>query len=282
MHERTGGNPFFVQQTARLLTAQGAPLDRALVTGVPRAVGDVLARRLARLPGDVVDLLAVAAVAGRRIRDGGRGGHRRTACRDAVPLLDSAVRAGVVEQDSPGGGRFSHDLFREVLYEGLPTARRSALHLAVAELLERDADLAAPAAQIAYHRTMALPLGDRSRALAALIGAGREATAQMAFDEGAGHLSRAVDLAGGLPAASLECCANTVMRCAGRGTVRAHGPRSSPLPGAPALPATPRVLARAAFGLHRVATMTESSRADVIALLEEALAALGPGQADMR
>jgi predicted ATPase len=65
VHERTG-NPFFVQQTARLLAAQGAPLDQALVTGVPRAVGDVLARRLARLPGEVVDLLAIAAVAGKR------------------------------------------------------------------------------------------------------------------------------------------------------------------------------------------------------------------------
>ena len=48
------------------------------------------------------------------------------AAEDAVPLLDSAVRAGVLEHEPPGGARFSHDLFREVLYEGLPTARRSA------------------------------------------------------------------------------------------------------------------------------------------------------------
>ena len=33
------------------------------------------------------------------------------------------------------------------------------------------------------------------------------------------------------------------------------------------------VLARAAFGTHRVATLTESSRSDVIALLDEALVA---------
>jgi hypothetical protein len=39
VHERTGGNPFFVQQTARLLGAQGAPLDHALVTrGAARSV----------------------------------------------------------------------------------------------------------------------------------------------------------------------------------------------------------------------------------------------------
>jgi len=66
VHDRTAGNPFFAQQIARLLAAQGVPLDRALVAGVPPAVGDVVARRLARLPGTVVDLLAVASVVGRR------------------------------------------------------------------------------------------------------------------------------------------------------------------------------------------------------------------------
>jgi hypothetical protein len=256
VHERTGGNPFFVQQTARLLAAQGAPLDHALVTGVPRAVGDVLARRLARLPGEVVDLLAVAAVAG----------IAGLPAEDTVPLLDSAVRAGVVEQDSPGGGRFSHDLFREVLYEGLPTARRSALHLSVAELLERDADLAVPAAQIAYHRTMALPLGDRGRALAAFIEAAREATVRMAFDEAAG-LGMLCEYGDALRRTGNSEDARSAFLTAAR-RARAAGDTS--------------VLARAAFGLHRVATMTESSRADVIALLEEALAVLGPRQTDMR
>jgi hypothetical protein len=282
VHERTGGNPFFVQETARLLAGQGAPIDRALVTGVPRAVGDVLARRLARLPGDVVDLLAIAAVAGKRFAIAAVADIAGLAAEDAVPLLDMAVRAGVVEQDPPGGGRFSHDLFREVLYEGLPTARRSALHLAVAELLERDADSAAPAAQIAYHRTMALPLGDRGQALAALIEAGREATARMAFDEAAGHLRRAVEVAGGLPAAGLGvlCDYGDALRRTGD----SEDARSAFLTTARRARAAgdTAVLARAAFGLHRVATMTESSRADVIALLEEALAALGPRQADMR
>ena len=282
VHERTGGNPFFVQQTARLLAAQGAPLDHASVTGVPRAVGDALARRLARLPGDVVDLLAVTAVVGMRFAIAAVADLAGLPAEDAVPLLDSAVRAGVLEQEPPGGARFSHDLFREVLYEGLPTARRSALHLAVAELLEHDANVAAPAAHIAYHRTMALPLGDRSQALAAIVEAGREATVRLAFDEAAGHLRRAVEVGGGLPAAGLGllCEYGDTQRRAGNGEdaraaflVAARRARAAGDTG---------VLTRAAFGLHRVATMTESSRADVIALLEEALAALTPRQADMR
>jgi hypothetical protein len=282
VHERTGGNPFFVQQTARLLAAQGIPLGRASVTGVPRAVGDALARRLARLPGDVVNILAIAAVVGKRAAIAAVAGLAGLPAEDAVTLVDSAVRAGVVEQDPPGGVRFSHELFREVLYEGLPTTRRSALHLALAELLERDSDVAAPAAEIAYHRTMALPLGDPGKALAALTEAGREATARMAFDEAAGHLRRAAEVAGGLPAAGLGmvCEYGDALRRAGNG----EGARCAFLTAARRARAagdTP-VLARAAFGLHRVATMTESSRADVIALLEEALAELGPRQADLR
>ena len=82
VHDRTAGNPFFAQQIARLLASQGTPLDRALVTGVPPAVGDVLARRLARLPGPVVDLLAVASVVGRRFPITMVGRRRRRTRRD--------------------------------------------------------------------------------------------------------------------------------------------------------------------------------------------------------
>ena len=135
-----------------------------------------------------------------------------------MSLLDSAVRAGVVEHDAPGDGRFTHDLFRDVVYEGLPAARRSALHLSVAGLLERDRAAAASAAQIAYHRTMALPMGNRDLALAALVEAGREATARTAFDEAADHLRRAVDLGAASRPSAWGCCVSTATLCAGRGS----------------------------------------------------------------
>ena len=89
----------------------------------------------------------------------------------ALPLLDTAVRAAVLEQDEPGHLRFSHDLFREVVYDGLSAARRPALHLSVAGRLEEHAGPAATAAEIAYHRSMAWPLGERDRVVAALVAA---------------------------------------------------------------------------------------------------------------
>jgi hypothetical protein len=274
VHDRTAGNPFFAQQIARLLASQGAPLDRAPVTGVPPAVGDVLARRLARLPGEVVDLLAVAAVAGQRFPIAMVAAIAGTSTETAVRLADRAVRAAVLEHDEPGCARFSHDLFREVLYDGLPAARRSELHLALAGLMEQRAGPASAAAEIAHHRSMAWPLGDRDRAIAALVEAGRDATARTAFDEAAAHLRRAVEVAGGAASSGLAtlCEYGDALRRAG------HGEDAQAAFFAAAARARTIgdgvLFARAAFGAHRVATLTESSRSGVIALLEQALAGL--------
>ena len=270
VHDRTAGNPFFAQQIARLLAAQGVPLDRAQVTGVPPAVGDVLARRLARLPGKVVDLLAVASVVGRRFPVETVAAISGVPAEAAVRLLDSAVRAAVLEHDEPGRLRFSHDLFRDVLYDGLPAARRSALHLTVAELLERHT----AAAEIAYHRSVAWPLGDRERAITALTGAAREATARTAFDEAAAWLRRAIDVAGATSADLVMVCDyGDALRRAGHGE-EAQAALAGAAARARATGDT-ELLARAAFGVHRITTLTESPRSGVIALLEEALAALG-------
>ena len=274
VHDRTAGNPFFTRQVARLLAAQGVPLDRAVVGGVPPAVGDVLRRRLARLPREVVDLLAAAAVIGRYVPMAMAAAVAGLPAEDTVPMVESAVQAGVLERDEPGRVRFSHDLFRDVLVSGLPTARRPALHLAVAGLLEQYAGPAAPAAEIAYHRSMAWPHGDRDRLIAALAEAGREATARTAFDEAAVHMRRAVEVAGGTMAVDLEtlCEYGDALRRAGHGG-DAQAAWSAVAARARAAGDVAR-FARAAFGAHRVSTITDSSRSGVIALLEEALAAL--------
>jgi tetratricopeptide (TPR) repeat protein len=277
VHGRTAGNPFFAQQIARLLAAQDVPLDRALVTGVPPAVGDVLARRLARLPGEVVDLLAIASVAGRRFPVATVATLAGATAETAVLLLDRAVRAAVLEQDEPGHLRFSHDLFRDVLYQGLPAARRPALHLEMAGLLEQQAG--PPAAEVAYHRSMAWPFGDRDRAVAALTGAAREATASTAFDEAAAYLLRAVEIAGGAGAVELAtlCEYGDALRRAGHGD-EAQAALTQAAARARAA-GDQQLFARAAFGAHRVTALTESPRSSVIALLEEALAALGAAPA---
>src|SRR5262249_49546537 len=62
--ERTGGNPFFLRESARLLASEGTSVALA---AVPEGVRDVLRRRLARLPEPVVSVLRLAALAGRDV-----------------------------------------------------------------------------------------------------------------------------------------------------------------------------------------------------------------------
>ena len=58
LHDRTGGNPLFVTELARLLAAEGPD------AGVPAGVREVIARRLRRLPQEANALLSLAAVGG--------------------------------------------------------------------------------------------------------------------------------------------------------------------------------------------------------------------------
>ena len=139
VHRRTGGNPFFVEQTARLWRADGAA--GTIAPGVREAVR----RRLAQLPAAVVEALTVAAVLGREF-------HRQVlaACAAAPAaqvdrLLDRAVTARLVV--ARGGGRFAfaHDLVRETLYDGLADDDRRARHAAVVRAVDRSADARRPA-----------------------------------------------------------------------------------------------------------------------------------------
>ena len=75
---------------------------RALARDGDEAGQAVLARRLARLPGEVAHLLAVASVVGRRFPIAMAAAAADTAAEAAVPLVDRAVRAAVLEQDGPG------------------------------------------------------------------------------------------------------------------------------------------------------------------------------------
>jgi predicted ATPase len=125
LRRRTGGNPFFVQQLARLLLAQadagGGGLPAEAPAGIPLGVREAIRRRLARLSPACVELVTAAAVAGPEVAAALLGrvtGRPPGAVRD---LLEEAVRAHVLA--APDGPlrpwRFAHDLFRESLLEGL-------------------------------------------------------------------------------------------------------------------------------------------------------------------
>ncbi|MCG5212662.1 BTAD domain-containing putative transcriptional regulator [Streptosporangium soli] len=137
--ERTGGNPFFVRETVRLLDAESTG-ERAtaaeVLSGVPSGVRDVLRRRIARLPGPAQQILLQAAVIGRDVDVDVL--VEVTGDEDAVvEAVEAALLAGLVTEPGPGRLRFDHDLVRGTLYSDASRLRRSRLHAAVAAVIER-------------------------------------------------------------------------------------------------------------------------------------------------
>ncbi|GAA4077588.1 BTAD domain-containing putative transcriptional regulator [Nonomuraea soli] len=134
--ERTGGNPFFVRETVRLLDAERADAAEVL-SAVPSGVRDVLRRRISRLPQGAQQILLQAAVIGRDVDvdvlvDVAGGDE------DAVvEAVEAALLAGLVTEPGPGMLRFDHDLVRDTIYSDASRLRRTRLHAAVASVIER-------------------------------------------------------------------------------------------------------------------------------------------------
>jgi hypothetical protein len=192
VHRRTGGNPFFVEQTARLWRS-GSP-----VAAIAPGVRDAVRRRLSLLPSPVARLLSTAAVLGREF-------HRQVLAAVAaapVPhvdrLLDQAVTARLVVVQGAGGFAFAHDLVRETLYAAFDddVGRR---HAAVVRAIDRSPTLAGRVipADLAHHAYLAGDHLDPARAVDLLVAAARDATGRLTTEEAIGHYRRALERARG-------------------------------------------------------------------------------------
>ena len=201
LHRRSGGNPLFAAELARLLATQGrlgaGPDDLAggVAGAVPDTIRAVLGRRLARLDPDCRDLLRLAAVAGVRF---GVELLARAAGRDRAVVLRllAAAEAGRLVAAVPAsvdGWGFTHTLVRDVLYESLGVAERPAAHLRVAEaLVALHGDDERQLAELAHHFLGAAAGADDGRAAGYALRAGRRALRLLAYEEAAGLFEQAL------------------------------------------------------------------------------------------
>jgi tetratricopeptide (TPR) repeat protein len=184
VHRRTGGNPFFVTEVARLHVLRG----RATAVEVPPGVRQVVSRRLARLSQPAAELLAAAAVLGEpdpRALSAMTGQDQAT----VLGLLDEALRARVVAARDDGLA-FSHALVRETVYADLGPATRASLHRAAATMLESRDD--AEAGDLAAHWTRAGG-DDAARAAAYALEAAGNAMARMGYEQAVRYYRWALD-----------------------------------------------------------------------------------------
>ncbi|HET9719708.1 MAG TPA: AAA family ATPase [Solirubrobacteraceae bacterium] len=203
--ELTGGNPFLVCELWRALRETGVielgegPARVALPLtslGAPKSVREVVGQRLARLAPTTTELLELAATAGAHFElDLMRQGLGRSE-RELVSALDDALRSGIIEELSRPrlAYRFTHELVRRAVYDGLTGVRRAELHLRVGEALEAAGRSRQMLPDLAHHFAAAAPFGDVTRAIDYNVSAARAASGALAFDEAADLLRAALEL----------------------------------------------------------------------------------------
>ena len=187
VHRQTGGNPLFVTHVGRLLAA-GGPLR------VPGGVGDVLTRRLARLPSTADAVLGAASVLGLEFDPALVAALAGRTGADVASALDAATRARLATpvEDRPGRWAFSHALVRATRYEALSTLERTALHRRALDLLQ---ERGTPAETLAHHAIRAgLPAEDPRPAELSLAAAG-DVAARLAVEDTVRLTQQALDRA---------------------------------------------------------------------------------------
>ncbi len=165
IQERTGGNPFFIEEIVQSLIETGALAGTRgayrLVTpaeevGLPATVQSVLAARIDRLPEREKRVLQTASVIGkkfsepilRRVADLGDG--------DLPAALHALTSAEFLYQEAlypEAEYAFKHPLTQEVAYRSQLAERRARVHAAVARAIEEvdSGKLGERAALLAYH-----------------------------------------------------------------------------------------------------------------------------------
>lgn len=265
VYRRTGGNPFFVEQTAQLGPSQ--------VPGEPAAgVRDAIARRLALLASPVVELLGVAAVIGAEFDAGLLAAATGTGLGEVAELLAPAITTRLVAPGGAGRFGFTHGLVRECLYAGLGDHERRRLHASVVSAVEQRRG---PPGTLAHHARLAVPLVEAQVAVAHLLAAASDATGRLASEEAARHYRDALalieparerallelELGAALDRAGELSAARTIFHGVvdvGRVTEDAE------------------LVARAALGVHRLGNPDDDARIE-IALMDDALDGLARG-----
>ena len=148
VRDRTGGNPFFMEEVVQAAIESGAlvgargkfRLERpAQSVEVPASVQSLLAARIDRLDEEAKRLLQTGAVIGDEFSESLLAQVSETPAGDLHPPLRQLVQAEFLSERSlypEFEYAFKHPLTREVAYGSLLRDRRSALHARTARVLE--------------------------------------------------------------------------------------------------------------------------------------------------
>jgi len=312
LYRETEGNPFFIREVVSHLIEEGLLYREAGLwttnvrsvseLGIPEGVREAIGRRLSRLSEGCGRMLTRASA-----MTAGFTWHELKAISGVTPVgaqaaapdastepqlldaLDEAIASQLIsERTQEGAGRydFTHALIRQTLYGELSTPRRVLLHRQIGEALE---GLYAPnvephLAELAHHFYQAAPGGDAEKAIDYAKRAGDRALALVAWEEAAAHYERVLQALELLPArderlqVTVLCSLGNALGAVGDNV----GYRDAFARAADVARGIPDgdAFARAALGFS--SPFNDGFEPEVVAILEEALVLLAPGDSPLR
>ncbi len=190
VYTKSAGNPLFLQESVRLLTAccekEGVGALTTEDIRVPGVARDVLRARLTGLSAETCEALEVACVIGQEFELPVLQGALGVPGERLLLGLDEATKARIVAPRSRAGTfGFVHETIREALYEELSTALRVDLHRRVAEAIEARLVGDLRANDLAYHYYHGLPRAEPARVERHARQAGESAMRRFAYEDAA-------------------------------------------------------------------------------------------------
>jgi class 3 adenylate cyclase/tetratricopeptide (TPR) repeat protein len=202
--ERTGGNPFFIEEVVRDLIDQKVILTKGgrfqltskePTTPIPYTIEALLEVRIERLEKQTRDLLMEASVIGRsffyrilaEVASKIENIEAKLSYLQEIQILRERLRMGELEY------LFKHALAQEVAYKKVLDEKKKELHLSVAQAIEKvfEKRLHEFYGMLAYHYSRAESL---EKAEECLIKAGEEALRSAASDEALHYYEEALQL----------------------------------------------------------------------------------------
>ena len=219
LHQRTGGNPLFLVAVVDALVQQGQLQEgptgwrpggdlEAVAVGVPASVRHFVEQQFEQLPPDERALLEAASVAGVEFTAAAVAAGLEQAMDSVEATCDALARRGQFVRASEmadwpdgtvtAGYQFLHALYREIIYERVPTSRRARWHRQIGVRLEAGYGARAPelATELAAHFVRGR---NAERAVPYLQMAAAQAVRRSAHHEAFQHLTQALELLAMLP-----------------------------------------------------------------------------------
>ena len=210
LHRHTEGNPLFIQEVVRNLVesksigreAESFNITEPILASIttPEQLRDVISKRLNYLSPECKNILSIGAVIGREFASDLIQYLINEEDTNLVDVFKEAKASMLLDEKISMGAnvsyRFSHSLFRQVLYENLSALERIDLHRRVAKAIEciYDNDIENHSVQLVEHFSYSSDPNDLSKAIHYGETAAKQAENVYAYGEAVRLLDRVIDL----------------------------------------------------------------------------------------